>query len=123
MTLLLFLYVAVGKPPPTPGLIMDYIERHLLNQGRTVTTTPASLGNSGNGGGSGGGSTIIPGSSATAGVASAARKQELAIEALTLAYTVSPTFTPTPSQVLLAQQYKLALTTMHDKVTQISLLS
>ena len=92
---------------------MDYIERHLLNQGRTVTTTTASLSNSGSGSGS---STSIPGGSTTAGVASAARKQELAIEALTLAYTVSPTFTPTPSQVLLAQQYKQALTTMHDKV-------
>ena len=109
------LSVVVGKPPPTPGLIMDYIERHLLNQGRTVTTTTASLSNSGSGSGSGG-STIIPGGGATANVASAARKQELAIEALTLAYTVSPTFTPTPSQVLLAQQYKQALTTMHDKV-------
>ena len=109
--------LAVGKPPPTPGLIMDYIERHLLNQGRTVTTTTVNVGNSGSGG-SGNGSTSVIGSGASAGIASAARKQELAIEALTLAYTVSPTFTPTASQVLLAQQYKQALNTMHDKVTQ-----
>ena len=153
-----FFPLGVGKPPPTPGLIMDYIERHLLNNGRTVTMTTTTDGNSAttsstsrsettsttsgtsSSSSSSGNSAInadtgastgaSAGAGSVAGGVSSTKKQELAIDALTLAYTVYPTSsssstvatTPTPTSIqhelMMAQQYKQALASMHDKVSR-----